>query len=246
MLIIILFFSSTCLATDTIELTIVTEYSPPYQELSSQGVVTGFTTEVIKAVLAQTPFHYQINIYPWSRSFMMAKEQPNTCIYSMARNPQREQYFQWVAPIVTTVDYFIGLSERSDINIQTMADAKNYNVAVLKDDRTYEMLINQGFIKNKNLYVINNTYSMLKLLLIRKDIDLVLADSINIEYRAKYHDIDPSKFRSYYRLNQQPINLYLACSLNTPKEIVKKLTSAMQLIMRNGSYQIIHKRWHKN
>ena len=243
---VIIFMPYLSLATDAVSLTIVTEHSPPYQELDRQGDVTGFTTEVVQAVLAQTRYHYQINIYPWSRAFMMAKSQKNTCIYSMSRNAMREQHFQWIAPVVTTKDYFIGLSDRNDITIQSIEDAKNYNVAVLKDDRTYHMLLGQGFIENKNLYVINNTYSMLKLLLTNKEIDLILADSINVEYRAKYHNINPNKFRTYYKLNKDPIDLYLACSLTTPKEVVTELTSAMQLIKRNGTYQKIRERWHKD
>ncbi len=235
-----------CFAAQSTELSIVTEHAPPYQELDNNNRVTGFTTEIVNAALKQTTIDYSIRIYPWSRSFAMAKEQANTCIYSMSRNDAREKHFQWIAPIITTNDYFIGLSDRKDISVKSVEDIKNYNVAVLKDDRTHHMLLNMGFVESENLYVINNTYSMLKLLLTRKNIDFVLADTLNVEYRAKYNNIDPNLFRSYLKMNSEPVVLYLACSLTTPKAIVDELINAMATIHNNGVYQEIIHRWHQD
>jgi polar amino acid transport system substrate-binding protein len=76
------------------ELSIVTEHSPPYQIIDKSGNVAGLTTEVVRAALAITPYKYEIKIYPWSRSFVMAKEQKNTCVYLISRNKQREDKFQ--------------------------------------------------------------------------------------------------------------------------------------------------------
>lgn len=225
------------------KLTIVTEHSPPYQMFDSSNNVVGLTTSIVEAALARTDINYQISIYPWSRSFVMAKENPNTCVYLMSRTQSREKHFQWVAPLVPIDDYFVGLSTRNDIKIDTLEDAKRYKVAVLKDDRTHHKLLELGFVENKNLYVINNTYSMLQLLLTRKTIDLVLADTINIEYRAKYNDIDPNLFRTYFKLTQRPIQLYFACSLQTPKKVITELQKAFTYIKENDTYDKIIKQW---
>jgi len=228
------------------KLVIVTEHSPPYQILNKKGNVEGFATQIIDALLAQTPIQYQIEIYPWSRSFIMAKENPGTCVYLIERNPAREKQFLWTAPIVTTNDYFIGLSNRTDLVINNLEDIKKYKVAVLKDDRTYFKLLELGFVENKNLYVINNTYSMLKLLLTRKNVDFVLADTINIEYRAKFNNIDPSLFRSFLKLNEAPVELAIACNLNTPAEVVESLKKAIITIKENGTYDKIVDAWQMN
>ncbi|WP_206486288.1 transporter substrate-binding domain-containing protein [Thalassotalea sp. G2M2-11] len=239
-LLILLFLPSVTWAiTSPVFLHIVTEHSPPYQEQKRNRPVQGLTTELVKAVLAGTPYHYQINIYPWSRAFMMAKERPNTCIYLMSRNEQREKHFQWIAPILSVNDYLIGLADRDGIALNSLEDAKNYNVAVLKDDRTYYMLLDQGFEEHKNLYVINNTYSLLKLLLTRKNIDFIIADTINVEYRAKYNGMDPNLFRAYYKITENPVDLYLACSLTTPKPIIETLKKSLATIKHNGVYDQI-------
>ncbi len=230
-------------ATSVEKIAIVTEHFPPYQFKDKADHISGYATEIISAALAHTNYRYNISIYPWTRAYNMARKKTNTCIYSMARMPYRESLFQWTQPIISATDYFVGLKSNTKIKLSSIDDAKRFRVAVIRDDRSHKVLLDHGFVENKNLYVVNNTFSLLKLLLSRPEIDLVLADNININYRAKFNHLDPNLFKIYLKVSPKPIDLYFACSNATPADVVEKINNAISTIKQNGEYEKISQPW---
>ena len=225
-----------------VQLNIVTEHLPPYQFKENKNI-TGFASEIIKAALATTPYNYTINIYPWSRAYNMALKKENTCIYSIARNQERENSFKWVAPIAKTTTYFIGLTKNKSIKLNTLADAKNYVTAVIKNDITHQFLVFKGFKEFEHFFVVNSTDSLLKLLTRRKNIDLILVDDLTLTYRAKLIGEDPKKYSAFIPLQKSPLVFYLACSNLTDDKIVKNLENAIDKIKKNGTYRKIIHHW---
>jgi len=234
------FFS---LPTKAIELNIVTENIPPFQQLDQNNQVTGFATEIIRAALDKTPYHYSITIYPWSRSYNMAQKKENTCIYSIARTKEREHLFQWVGEIAQRNMFFVGLKSNLKIQINSLADAKNYITAVVRDDVAHQLLIKNEFIEFKNYYVVDNPNSLFKLLNSRKSINLILTDDLSIDYRTKLNGLDPNLFKILFQLNKKPLSYYLACSNNTAPEIIATITKSIALLKQTGEAQNIINKW---
>ncbi|WP_281558863.1 transporter substrate-binding domain-containing protein [Thalassomonas sp. RHCl1] len=226
----------------TAKLLIVTEHMPPFQ-MKIDNELTGFTTDVIRAALALTPYKYQLALYPWSRSYNIASKKENACIYSIARTKEREKLFQWTTPISITNSSFVGLAANKSISLNSLEDAKKYHTAVLKDDFTQQHLLKHGFIVNKNLFIVDNPDSFLKLLITRNHIDLILTDDITLSYRAKYNQIDPGVFQEYFRINHAPIKFYLACSNKTAPDIIATLSAAINSIKSNGRFRQIAEKW---
>ncbi len=237
-----LFFLIVSAYTQSTELSLYTEHRPPFQ-FNQNNQVTGFSTEIVQAMLAQTSFKATIAMSPWTRAYNLAQKKPNSCIYAIARTKHRENLFRWTQPYVSTNTLFIGLKSSADINLTTIEDAKKYRIAVLRDDVTHQLLKSHGFIENKNMYIVNNPSSMLKLLIQRNMIDLILTDQITLQYRAKYLDIDPELFSSFLTLNQEPLSFYLACSLSTAPSVVETLSAGFEKIKHNGDYKRIMQKW---
>lgn len=237
----LLFFSKEISAT---ELTILTEHLAPYQ-IVSEGSIKGLSTEIVTATLQQSQYKYDIVAYPWAMSYRRAKTEKNTCIYSLARIPVRESAFKWVGHITSGTISLYSLSSRQ-IFISTVEEAKNYNIAVIRDDVTHHFLLTKGFIENENLYVVNQYEALLKLLeLPSRNIDLVVLNDDMLKHRVKSL-AEMLKYRPVFPLKELALNFHLACSLNTDKKVIDNLIDAMKVLEHRGVFKKIRKKWEKN
>jgi polar amino acid transport system substrate-binding protein len=236
-----IFFSSYVFAK---KLNILTEHLAPYQ-IVKPGFIGGLSTEIVKATLKDSKFEYSIEAFPWALSFSRATRDKNTCIYSLARIPQREPLFQWIGNIATsTVSLYS--KKNSPINITDLNEAKKYKIAVIKDDVTHHFLLSKGFVENENLYVMNNYFALLKFLDIpSRDIDLVVINDDLINNRVN-NTMGASRYKKVYQLKELTLNFHFACSLNTEQEVVESLINSMKKLDKQGTYSVIKKKWQKS
>jgi polar amino acid transport system substrate-binding protein len=223
---------------------IVTEHLPPFQ-ISTKTEVQGFATEIIETAFSKTPYSYDIKIFPWSRSYHMALNKENTCIYSIARTPEREDKLIWVNTIAERNTSFVSLVSQN-LTLTSLEDAKRYNTAVIRDDVTHQFLLENGFKEGLNLYVINNTHSLLKLLTQRKNINFILVDPNTIKYRAEYNNLAPNLFKNGYQINEHPLTYYLACNKKTSPEVIEKIRQSITDMKVNGQIDKIINEWGYN
>lgn len=244
-LVIIEFIPTPSFAKDN-QLTFVTEHLPPYQIIHNNGEVSGFAVELIHEVAKRSGYQYEINAYPWVRSYNLTKNKPNHCIFSIARIPIREKLFKWVGTITEVNNAVIwGLKEKNIPHVNKLNDLKNYLIAVNKNDVTHLGLLERGFQEEKNLYVLENTNSLIKLLVTRPEVDLIVADDITIAYRAELALVDISLLDRVFELTDLTLNFYLACSINTDQKIINKLKDSLAQLHSDGFYQNVLKNWQK-
>lgn len=223
---------------------IVTEHLAPFQ-IVTEKTITGLSTEIVEATLKEANITYSVEAHPWSLSYNRALQAKNTCIYSLARIPQRTALFQWIGHITASTISFYTLNNNK-ITVSNLTQAKNYKIAVIKDDVTHHFLLSKGFVENKNLYVMNNYNSLLKLLEIpSRQIDLVVINDDLINNRLQ-DTAEAAKYKSVFLLKELTLDFYLACSLNTEKTIVKTLTQVMRKLEQQGVYSVIRKKWQQN
>ena len=85
-------------------LRVLTEDLPPYQVVKNHQVVAGSAYLQVEDILRSAGLPCRTEVLPWARSFELARSQPNTLIYSLARLPARENLFIWLAPLINA-DY---------------------------------------------------------------------------------------------------------------------------------------------
>lgn len=216
-------------------LTIVTEHWPPYQKVENGIATDGFATKVVQAMLEEAGTPMTIRGFNWARAYKMALERPNVMVFGLFRSKERETKFKWVGKLVRQVNSFWYLKGNHKVKIQTLDDAKNYRVAVPREDIRHQHLINHGFSQNHGIVVVRDHLQAVSLLYLKRT-DLVLSDNLNIAMTAKTAGFDPSLLIEVPNLTVHLGDLYIACSLKTPDDIVAKYAAALERVKQKGIY----------
>jgi len=224
-----------CLAEHHRHVQVVTELSPPHQTLVAGGV-DGYSTQLVKAILQQAGVTGSIEIYPWARAYKMALQQPDILIYNMARTAEREQLFQWIGPVAAYRLGFVKLTHRHDIQLNSLADAQDYSIAVQRHDLAETFLKKHGFSQPDQLVLAADITESWQLLLNGK-VDLIIDDPMALVAMAEYFNIKSEyvEFEFAIKLLQQ--QTYLAANKAMSVEMISDLQQAHRKVAESALYQ---------
>src|ERR1039457_5861604 len=117
-------------AGDTIK--ILTEEFPPYK-FTESGKITGFSTEVVEAVLKEIKVQGSFQSLPWARAYETARDMEDVLIYSIGRTREREKLFKWVGVIAPT-NYYLFSSSGKKMKLEYLDEAKKYQIGTVNED----------------------------------------------------------------------------------------------------------------
>jgi polar amino acid transport system substrate-binding protein len=223
-----------CTALAQTELRVVTELSPPHQTLQ-HGKVGGLSTELVQAVLNLAGVSADIELYPWARSFHIARTQPNVLIYNMARTADRESEFRWIGTVASYQLGFVALGWRKDISITSLSDATGYTIAVQRDDISANFLMSKGFKPGQQLVIAADITESWQLLLNGK-VDLVIDDPVALADMADMLGVAPHNVQFVYAIPELRQHTWLAASLQTSPALIGKLRHAHSVVAATERY----------
>ncbi|MBQ4811562.1 transporter substrate-binding domain-containing protein [Pseudoalteromonas luteoviolacea] len=210
------------------KLQVVTEEWVPYNYANEDGVIVGRATKKVREVLDAAGVEYDINLYPWARSMKLAKTQPNTMIYSIYRNADREKLFEWACPLMRPVrQYLFKLKSRTDIQVNSIEDAKNYVISVVRGSVVHEFLVNQGFEAGVNLDITADPSASQKKLVAGR-IDFLLTTEYTMYERLKLMGVDYSQVDPVIEVrNSSDRRACMAFNLDTDKTLINRVKRAL-------------------
>jgi len=225
--------------------TVVTEELPPYN-MTVDGKLTGMSTEVVQAVMDEVGEAARIQSMPWARAYDIALNSENVLIYSIARTPQREELFKWVGVIAPT-RWFLFSLPGTEFNLKSLDDAREYQIATVKQDVGEQYLIDKGFVIGRNLQSSNkyeHNYEKLK----AGRVNLWISNELNAHYlvRQASGNADDSAIPQLRLDDLGGANgLCMAFSRNTPDDVVERFRQALARVRADGRYDAIAARWLK-
>jgi polar amino acid transport system substrate-binding protein len=200
-------------------LLLVTEERPPRQ-MKINNKITGIAVDKVKSIMVKAGVDYDLQLLPFSRAFQTAREKANTCIFTIARTPEREKLFKWIDPPLMQIKRTLFARADSNFTIKSLDDARHLTIGTYLGDAM------DKYLKKKNMKVDTapaDTNNLDKLLLKRIDLwaDDELIGNYAIESREKSAAVKP-----VFTFMVQDI--YLACNPNTDKDIIRRLRKAAQ------------------
>ncbi|WP_263263341.1 transporter substrate-binding domain-containing protein [Pseudomonas sp. RIT-PI-S] len=224
-------------------LRVLTEELPPFN-MTDGGEVTGMSTEVVRAVLAEAGLSARIEVMPWARAYDLALHQDNVLIYSIARTPERETRFNWVGIIAPTRWSLYSRASRG-LQVDSLEAARAYQIGTVNEDAGEQYLKQKGFSLGHGLQS-SIRYELGYQKLMQGHVDLWIANDLNADYIARRLGDDPEKtLRVSVPLTDisQGEGLEMAFSLGTPAETVERARAALATVRANGIYDAIARKW---
>lgn len=219
---------------------IVTEDFPPYN-FQEGDQAKGLSSEVVKAVMEQINLQASIEFYPWARAYESALTDKNILIYSIARIAEREALFHWVGTIAPYKTSLFKLKANKAIEVNSIAEAKKYEVGVSSEDVISTYLKRNGF---PFLKVVASDILGIRLLA-KNRIDLIASDEASFYQRLKNEGLDPSLFERVFRLEELSDQLYMAFSLGSDADLVTAFRDGLEVIKLNKTYDQIQQQYFK-
>lgn len=212
-------------------LKLLTEENPPLNYTENQKL-TGMATEVVQEMGKRAKIKLDFQVMTWGNAYEKAQDDKETCLYSTARLPNRENAFKWVGPIAVNKWGLFALGGFKP-EIKSLNDAKPYRIGGVARDAKTEFL-KQGGVTNI-FEVKDDRLNPAKLTLDRKEaqkIDLWITSAATAKRVAERAKVPGVKLVYLVREEES----FLACSPRTAPATLKALADALDSMKKDGSY----------
>lgn len=225
--------SSNLLALDDIQP--LTEIWTPYQIETKEGL-SGISVDLVKEIQKRLGNRKEIKVFSWNRGYNLTLKKKGFALFLTTRSQKRENLFKWVGPISSMKLVFFKNSFRTDLDINSLEDAKKVNsIAVAKKTISHEKLLEYGF-KNIDVNTLAN-YSFKKLQ--ENKTDLYPVEYNAFMYKLKGLNLEKSIVPVKVKEPIYESQLYIAFNKQTDDKTIEKWQKTLDEIKKDGTYQKI-------
>ena len=215
------------------------EVLPPLN-FAENGRVGGFASELLRLMAADAGHTVQLELMPWVRAYRTVKQQPGSALYSIVRNPEREQLFRWVGPIAPRRIVVYTLATRPEVVVRKPADLLRYRHGVLAASSAASSLQQLGVPAAQLEYGQSDEVNLKKLLLGRADTVLMLDWAM--QWQRQQQQLDPARIRPLWTLDQR-YQYWFAFNKNTDPAVLRSLQQALDRIKADGRLAALQRRY---
>ena len=203
-------------------LTLTTEDYAPFTFMEGETVV-GIGGDQVHEIMARAGVSYEIQMFPWARAFRLAASQADTCVFTTARTPEREERFRWVGPLYVS-RAVVAVDADSGITVESPDDLASLRIGTQIDDFTIELLSELGVTDIDLASTIDTSIEKLH----AGRLDAVSTTAENFAAIAEAGENLVEVF------TLQEIHLSIACNPSVSEETIDRMQNALDEIRESG------------
>lgn len=183
--------------------------------------IGGSSTELVKAVLAESGLSYRMRLRTWSVGYERTLERPNYGLFSTARTESREDMFAWVGPIAQ-YNWILFKYADKELNVDSINDLNGLRVGGYQDDAATLFLQEQGIAVST---LPNDSLNPQRLAHDQIDVWIASdASAYQLAEAAGFPDIEPA-------LIIRTVDMYLAMNPQTDPAKLQRLQDAYEKVI---------------
>lgn len=215
-----------------------TENFPPYnfskegKNFAKEEDVSGISVDIVREMFERANVPMTLTLrFPWKRVYKMATEKDNYAVFSMVRTEEREDKFHWVGPLAPD-EWVLFAKANSDIQINSLDDAKQYKVGGYKGDALTEYLLESGLTVTESAQDKHNIKKLMT-----GSIDFWASNSYSAQALVKQANQPFSQFKPVFTVDK--VDLYLGLNKSIPESTAVRLQQALDTMREAGRIDAI-------
>jgi polar amino acid transport system substrate-binding protein len=211
----------------------MTEEYPPVTFMKN-GKITGFVTDIVREICARQGIPDNIRLTSWDEAYKVALSNPNVVLFSAEKTHKREKLFQWVGPVGKNSAIFYA-KKGSSIRVKSIDDARKVAaIGTTSNWFTEQDLNSRGFTNLiSSPLPVDNVRKLM-----RGEVQLSVFTDITVPQIVRNAGYNMDDLEPLYTLSST--YFYIAMSLGTSPEMVKKWQSTLDEMKKDGTFEKIY------
>jgi polar amino acid transport system substrate-binding protein len=213
-------------------LTLLTEENPPFS-FARDGSLHGMAADVVAEASRRSGIVATSEVVTWDRAYARAQGEPDTCMFPLARRPERTEQFRWVGPIATNA-WAVFAGPAFFGTVRGIADLRPWRIGAVAGDAKAEFLRENGVTRVLAARTDRDNPARLLLPPDHPDhIDLWIAGVHGAGEVSRSVGVSDVVLVRVVR----EIPLYLACNLRTARETLQALSDSLATMRADGTME---------
>lgn len=217
---------------------ILTLEEPPLGYSNSAGKLDGISVDLVRELQQRVGNREPIQVLPWARAYRLARNEPDTLLFTTTRTPERSPLFHWLLRVNRNAWILYARRDHA-LAVTDIEDARAVeSIGVLRGGAHERMLQSEGFT---NL-VPMTSYVQLLQNLAKERLEMVFYSASGFLVSASKAGITPDEFIPLYSL-LTPESYIVLSKMGTDTATLNRWRQAAESIQSDGTYERIARRW---